>query len=735
MWAVDTEREFGGAMNPERPDGGQLNALLQSFTRLDQLLDRAVALARAIYGPEAEHDPFRGLHLGEGQVRAELALPSGVPRFGPGAVAAEALLADSLDPTSPLFRLKAAFGLSLFDLDLLLIALAPELDLRYERVYAFLQDDVTRRRPTVDLALNLLCVTASEKIARRAHFSSHAPLVRLGVIQLVPDANPLQPPLLAHYLKLDERIVRFLIDEPGSDRRLEAFCRFVKPTVTLDSLVLPEPVKRGLRTLVDAARQTGEPLTFNFHGPRGGGKERTAEALAGELGKGLMRVKLGLALAAKLDFHQAVRLACREALLQDAVLYLEAGEVWRAEDGETSFAVLLDALAEYAPGLAIVVSEHPGMLDRGHSVVPIPVPFTPADAAQRRIYWAAGVAQAGMAVPDHDLDALSQRFRLTPAQIAEAVVQAGAQARWRRAVDGTGEGLDGVSGADLFAAARAQSSQGLAALARKIESKHTWADIMLPDDALVQLRELCQRVAHRHRVFDDWGFARKLALGTGVNALFAGPSGTGKTMAAEIISAELGLDLYRIDLSQVVSKYIGETEKNLSRVFAAAENANAILFFDEADALFGKRSEVHDAHDRYANIEIAYLLQKMEEYDGLAILATNLSQNLDDAFARRLAFTIHFPFPDEVMRRRIWASVWPAEAPLSEDLHLDLLAGRFRLSGGNIRNVALAASFLAAADGGQVSLAHVLQATQREYQKLGRVASDAEFGALAGGSA
>lgn len=230
----------------------------------------------------------------------------------------------------------------------------------------------------------------------------------------------------------------------------------------------------------------------------------------------------------------------------------------------------------------------------------------------------------------------------------------------------------------MFAATRAQSSQGLAALARKIEPKNTWADIVLPDDALVQLRELCQRVAHWHRVFDDWGFARKLSLGTGVNALFAGPSGTGKTMAAEIIAAELGLDLYRIDLAQVVSKYIGETEKNLSRIFAAAENANAILFFDEADALFGKRSEVRDAHDRYANIEIAYLLQKMEEYDGLAILATSLSQNLDDAFARRLAFTIHFPFPDEIMRRRIWASVWPAEAPLGEDLQLDLLAGRFR---------------------------------------------------------
>ena len=202
-----------------------------------------------------------------------------------------------------------------------------------------------------------------------------------------------------------------------------------------------------------------------------------------------------------------------------------------------------------------------------------------------------------------------------------------------------------------------------------------------------------------------WGFGRKLAQGKGVTALFAGPSGTGKTMAAEVIAGELGLDLYKIDLAGVVSKYIGETEKNLDRIFAAAEDANAILFFDEADALFGKRSEVRDAHDRYANIEIAYLLQKMEEYDGVAILATNLRSNLDEAFVRRLAFTVHFPFPDEADRRRIWRGIWPAATPLAADVDLDFLAAQFKLSGGNIKNIALAAAFLAAADGRPVAMA------------------------------
>ena len=206
----------------------------------------------------------------------------------------------------------------------------------------------------------------------------------------------------------------------------------------------------------------------------------------------------------------------------------------------------------------------------------------------------------------------------------------------------------------------------------------------------------------------------------GVNALFAGPSGTGKTLAAEIVACELGLDLFRIDLSAVVSKYIGETEKNLDRVFAAATNANAVLFFDEAEALFGKRSEVKDAHDRYANIEIAYLLQKIEQFDGLAILATNLKQNLDEAFTRRLTFCVNFAFPEEAERLRLWQTLWPAAASRAADVDFAALAREYRVSGGNIRNIVIASAYLAAADGDTVTRAHVLHATRREFQKLGK---------------
>jgi len=268
-----------------------------------------------------------------------------------------------------------------------------------------------------------------------------------------------------------------------------------------------------------------------------------------------------------------------------------------------------------------------------------------------------------------------------------------------------------ITNRDIFlTACRAKSNQNLRRLAQKIQPKYTWDDIVLPPDSLAQLREICNQAKYRHIVYGEWGFDSKLSLGKGLNVLSSGPPGTGKTMAAEVIANELRLDLYKIDLSQVVSKYIGETEKNLHQIFREAQGSHAILFFDEADALFGKRSEVKDAHDRYANIEIGYLLQKMEEYDGIAILATNLRKNMDEAFIRRMQFIVEFPFPDEEHRQLIWEVIFPREAPLGDDVDFSLLAREVRLAGGNIKNIALAAAFYAADDGGVIRMSHLMQA-------------------------
>lgn len=323
------------------------------------------------------------------------------------------------------------------------------------------------------------------------------------------------------------------------------------------------------------------------------------------------------------------------------------------------------------------------------------------------------------------MNELADRFCLTPDRIIQAIATSQNQTWWR-SLQGH-KHREMVDSADLFAAARAQSELYLGSTVRKVEPRQDWQHLVLPADQQTQLRELCNQAKYRHIVYETWGFDRRLSLGKGLTALFAGLPGTGKTMAAEVIAKELQLDLYKIDLSQVVSKYIGETEKNLDRVFTAAENANAILLFDEADALFGKRSEVKDAHDRYANLEVAYLLQKMEEYTGITILTTNFRQNLDEAFIRRIRFIISFPFLEEDDRLRIWQSMISPPMPLAPDVDLSQLAKQFKLAGGSIRNIALAAAFLAAADNEAIGMKHLLQATRREFQKTGRLINEAEF--------
>jgi AAA+ superfamily predicted ATPase len=727
--------------NPEQAASpSNLDGLLPALRRLDALLERAVAAARTAYGPDAARDQFRGLHIGTNEVAQLLARAPGAPAFQAGGPP------DPVNATSRLAWLALAFDLSPFDADLILIALASELDLRYERIYAYLQDDVSRRRPSVDLALNLLCLSAEAKLLRRIHFGSDAPLIRHGLIRLIADPNQVEPPLLAHYLKLDQQIVRLLLGHQSLDSRLVPFCQMIEPLASLDDLPLSAEVKRALPTLVAQSIEARLPLRLYFQGPSGTGKRRAAEAVAGAIGTPLMVADLSRLLSAGADFERLLRLLLRDAWFLSAMLYLDGLDALADADRVAPRDLLLEALAEDR-GAIILAGTRPWVPAGRAALGVISIPFPVADAAMRAECWQDALVAEGLVVGAPELHALAGRFRLTPNQIADAVAVARNRARWRAAEQPpttddrqlTTDKQTRASGElpsqlndqptlhDLFAAARVQSGHDLAALAHKIEPIYTWGDIVLPDDALLQLRELCQRVAQRERVLGDWGFERKLSLGKGVNALFAGPSGTGKTMAAEIIATELGLDLYKIDLSGIVSKYIGETEKNLDTIFTAAESANAILFFDEADALFGKRSEVHDSHDRYANIEISYLLQKMEQYQGIAILATNLRQNMDEAFVRRLAFSIPFPFPDEANRRMIWRQIWPAEAPLAGDVDLDFLASQFKLSGGNIKNVALAAAFLAASDGGTVTMAHLFHATRREYQKLGKTLSVAEL--------
>jgi AAA+ superfamily predicted ATPase len=331
---------------------------------------------------------------------------------------------------------------------------------------------------------------------------------------------------------------------------------------------------------------------------------------------------------------------------------------------------------------------------------------------EQRSLWRTALATHANSV-NGEIDAITQQFDFGTDAIAEVVLRAA-----RRG----GE----ITGRSLWATCREQTGAALDEMARRIVPSYGWDDIVVSEDVRTQLREVSAQVRQRSRVYETWGFGAQLGRGRGITALFAGPTGTGKTMAAEIIAADLELDLYRIDLAGVVSKYIGETEKNLRRVFDAAERSGAILFFDEADALFGTRTEVRDSHDRYANLEINYLLQRMEDYSGLAILATNRRSALDAAFLRRLRFVIDFPFPAADDRRRIWGRVFPVQADI-DALELAFLSN-LDLSGGNIRSIAVNAAFLAAADGTPICMTHLVRSAAREYVKLSKPIGVAEFG-------
>ena len=538
-------------------------------------------------------------------------------------------------------------------------------------------------------------------------------------------------------MRLDPRVAGFLLGGDEIDDRLLSCARVVTAAGGLDDLVLPEALRGQLSRLAAHARTASQAaddagMVLYLQGPYGAGQQAAAAAYGQALGRPLLVVEgKRLVTSSPEELAAVARLADREARLLGAVLYWADFDVLLAQENHERLAVLLPLLGQQ-PGPVLLsgsVPWEPGGALRG--VTFLRLAFPSPGYQERLLLWHGALAAGAVSAADPalDLPGLAGKFRLSGGQIRDAVATARSLALARDPA------APQVIADDLHAACRLHSNQKLAELAVQVVPRHAWNDIVLPADQLEQLREIYDQAQHRALVYEEWGFGGKLAAGKGLSVLFAGPPGTGKTMAADVLARALGLDLYKIDLSAVVSKYIGETEKNLARIFAEALTSNAILFFDEADALFGMRTQVRDAHDRYANVEVSYLLQKMEEYEGMIILATNLRKNMDEAFVRRLHAVVDFPLPGEADRRRIWEQIWPAATPLDAGLDLDLLARRVEVTGGSIRNIALAGAFLAAANGGVVTMAHLLRATRREYQKMGKVLTVGEFGGHVPGAA
>ena len=625
----------------------------------------------------------------------------------------------------PIQKLSTLFNLTPFEMDTILICLAPELNLKYEKLYAYLQNDVTKKYPSVNLILDLLCSTQEQRIKARSYFSTQAPLLNYHLIKFADDSK--QKSLLSKHLKLDDRIVDFLLGFSFMDFKLDSLVKIINPERDWSALVMDGGLKEILSRFSKECfknRLRYRPI-FYFCGPCGAGKKLAAEAFCQDLKLPLITVDTKALLSAEIGFGKAVNLLFREALLQPAAVYIEHFDLLITDDPkDKQYQNILFQTIEELSWVTFLAGEklwypHPGLKKNAFLNIEFPVPSYPL----RKLLWKLSLDNGHPMSPEVDIDGLANKFRFTGGQIQDALVHARNLAMMQSR-DGDGR----ITLQDLYKSCRIQSNQKLSEMTQKIKPHYSWPDIVLPSDKLQQLREISNYVKYRQTVYYEWGFDRKLSLGKGLNIFFSGPSGTGKTMAAEIISNELQLDLYKIDLSCVVSKYIGETEKNLSKIFNEAETSNAILFFDEADALFGKRSEVRDSHDRYANIEINYLLQKMEEHEGIVILATNFRKNVDEAFNRRVHFSVDFPFPDEKYRIRIWQNIFPKKTPQSENIDYEFLAKKFSLSGGNIKNVALNAAFLAAEKSEKIGMEQIIWATKREFQKMGKPCVQSDFG-------
>ncbi|MFC8535551.1 ATP-binding protein [Streptomyces sp. NPDC057249] len=695
-------------MSPGHPhDDLNLRHLLARATVVEQRVRRAVE-ARQRTDPDPE-DAFRGLYLTDENIARLLneegarGFPDPVEDEGAESVPGASRPGPRDDPAgeqfaapSRLTALETDFGLTPLDTEILLIALVPDLDDRFEALYGYLNDDVTRRRPSICLALGLCGVSPADAVAR-GRLAAAAPLRDAGLLL----AEDLDRPFLSRALRVPDRVTAHLLGDDTRDPRLADVTAPWEPAGGVGD---PAALARVLAE--------GVPLVYLSEDQGGAGTALAASALE-RAGRSVLGVDLAR-LAADPAPVDAVRALVREARLTGA------GLVCAPLDAVSREHPHLLRLLTATPVPTVMVGRVPW--DASWSTVPPLLVHAPrVEPSARGALWAEayGRTGAGPVPAGIDPDHLLAPFLLTPEQVTGAARSAAQTAR-----------LDGgtLTPDHVRQGARAQNAAGLDRLARRIEPTVTWDDLVLPPDAHAQLRELTARARHRDRVLGEWAMRPGGGRGRGVSALFAGDSGTGKTMSAEVIAADLGLDLYTVDLATVIDKYVGETEKNLERIFTEAAGVNGVLLFDEADAIFGKRSDVKDAHDRYANVESAYLLQRMESFDGLAILATNLRANLDDAFTRRLDLVIDFPVPDPDQRRVLWDRCLGPTLPRAADLDLSFCAENFELAGGNIRSIAVTAAYLAADTGGAVTMATLIHAVQREYQKLGRLTLASEFG-------
>jgi len=611
------------------------------------------------------------------------------------------------------------FELSDFEKYTILICIAPEIDLKFEKIYSYLQNNIAKKKPTVGFILDLLLDSAEEKISHRQYFLNNSILFRLHLVGFEQSQD--EESVLAKSLKIDDHIVNFILGHEQLDPNLSFFSKLFVPENMSENKQIQIYKKLEKNLIEGIARRELDVSNNMFYlkGSVGIGKKNIVKSVCSKIFSPLLIVDVKDAMLSTLNMHDLSVLIFRQSALINAIIYLDNFDFLFSDSNgnienekvKTHFRESILYESEKTQGTVFLAGEK--LLDRSLGENITNVDFQLPEYETRVQLWE-------FFLPEQCKDKeiirdLANRFKFTPGQINNTVLSAKNQ-----------KVKNPIEINDVYNSCYFQCNQKLQTLAKKITKKHSLTDIILPDEKKQQLQDIISYVKNRNKVYFEWGFANKLSSTDGLNILFSGESGIGKTMAASIIAKELNLEIYKIDLSSVVSKYIGETEKNLDHIFKEAQTSNAVLFFDEADALFGKRSEVKDAHDRYANVEIDYLLQKLEEHREIIILASNLAQNIDTAFARRMHFRIEFEFPNKKSRLEIWKNIFPKNTPLEKNIDFEYIS-KFEITGGNIKNVALAAAFMAADKNTEISMKHLIFAVKKEFEKIGKPITKSEF--------